>query len=412
MPAIVELQRQYTRTDPRGRAPRMTGAPEIGCNRLAVTWRPIIDMTHTELAPISLRMIRPVSEWIADPTPGRLSWFSRIAVPGLRGQVLRHAGLDAYAALRPADLRAESRTPAWQRLVDALGEFAGLNPYTRALVVFQLAQLTFCHYAIKLTGIVPPTGERGQDQYAYEAARVHARVPGAAAAALPVFEALATGPTDPLLAYHACFQGIALALRSGVDVGLAQRFERIAEGLPAPPDDWEAHLTLGRFRRALVRLRMAQRSPDAVRAEVRAAWHHQEEMEARAPGDVNTRMLADENRRDLLELEIEAARSGVETPAERIRACAAEVVRIDPRAADGRLAAADGFAAAGDLAAAAVWYARAGELGTTNGSIGWFRAAQCYDRLGDHDSAVNAMGRCLELDTTAVEPRRYLAERN
>ncbi len=411
MPVIVELQRQYTRTDPRGRAPRVTGAPEIECNRLAVTWRPIIDMTHTELAPISLRMIRPVAEWIAEPVPGRLSWFSRIAVPGLRGQVLRHAGLDAYAALRPADLPAELRTPAWQRLVDVLDEFAGLSPYTRALVVFQLAQLTFCHYAVKLTGVVRPTGERGQDQYAYEAARVHARTSGTTAV-LPVFEALATGPTDPLLAYHACFQGIALALRAGDDVGLARRFEDIAGGLPAPKDGWEAHLTLGRYRRALVRLRMAQRDQDGVREQVRASWHHQEEMEARAPGDVNTRMLADENRRDLLELEIEAARSGFETPAERIRDCAAEVIRIDPRAADARLAAADGFAAAGDLVTAARWYARAGELGTTNGSVGWYRAAQCYDRLGDHDSAVNAMGRCLELDTTAVEPRRYLAERN
>jgi hypothetical protein len=63
----------------------------------------------------------------------------------------------------------------------------------------------------------------------------------------------------------------------------------------------------------------------------------------------------------------------------------------------------------GDLAAAARWYVAAGELGTGDGAEGWYRAGQCFERLGWPDRAANAMGRCLELDTTAVEPRRYLA---
>jgi tetratricopeptide (TPR) repeat protein len=374
-------------------------------------WRPIIDMTHAEAAPIALRMIRPVSEWIGAGEPGRVSWFSRMSVPGLRRQVLRHAGLDAYDAAAPADLPAPLRTPAWQRLAAAVDGFAGLDPYTRALVVFQLAQLTLAQHAVALTGIVPPTGQEGADHYAYEVARVHARVPGLVGAALPVFEALATGP-DPLLAHHACFQGIAHALRAGADLARAGRFEAIAAGRPALTGGWEAHMTLSRYHRALVRLRTAQGRADSVRDELRNAWREQDLMDGAGPGgDADFRMLSDENRRDLLDLEIESARTVTPAPPERLREWAEQLMRLDPRAVEARLFAGDAYALAGDHATAAHWYARAGELGTSAGAMGWYRAGQCYDLIGDVDAAVNAMGRCLELDTTAVEPQRYLAER-
>jgi len=408
MPATADIRRQYTRSDPRGRFPRVSGAPGIDCNRLAAFWRPMIDMTDRHAAPISLRMIRPVSEWIAEAAPGRVSWFSRIALPGLRRQVLLHAGLESYDAVKPSDLPVALRTPAWQRLVDAVEGFADLDAHTRALVVFQLAQLTFCQYAIALTGLVPPTGEPGGDHWAYEVARVHARVPGRAAAAMPVFEALAAGD-NALLAYHACFQGIAHAVRTLGDVALAQRFAGLAERLPEVGGDWPEHMTRSRFHRALVRLRFAEGRRDEVRRELDAAWHHQDLMEAHAPDDPDVRMVTDENLRDLMELEIETSR-GIGTPADRVVEWAAGVVRLDPNAVEARLAAGDGYAVAGDWATAAHWYAHAGELGATAGANGWYRAAQCFDRLGDRDRAVDAMGRCLELDTTAVEPRRYLEE--
>ena len=144
--ARVGVRRRYTRTDPRGRFPRLTDAPELEFNRLAVFWRPIIDLVHTPLAPMRLRMIRPVVQWLADPTeaPQGLLWFSRIGVPGLRRQVLRHAGLDAYDCVRPAQLPVPLRTPAWQRLVELVARFDELDDRVRALLVFHLAQLSLC----------------------------------------------------------------------------------------------------------------------------------------------------------------------------------------------------------------------------------------------------------------------------
>jgi len=146
-----------------------------------------------------------------------------------------------------------------------------------------------------------------------------------------------------------------------------------------------------------------------MRAEMRSAWHHHEEVVAAAPDDEVARMVVVENRRILVESEVKSVfRVDEEETHHRLRAWAEELTRLDPYCVEALLVAGDGYAVAGDWATAAHWYTRAGELGTTAGANGWYRAAQCFDHLGDRDSAANAMGRCLELDTTAVEPRKYL----
>jgi hypothetical protein len=409
VPVGVELLRRYSRTDERGSCPRVSDAPEIECNRLAMFWRPIIDMTDSQRAPMRLAMIRPVVDWLADPAPGRVSWFSRIGVAGLRSQVVRHAGLAEYDCRTPADLPEHLRTPAWRQLVDILDRFGELDPYTRALVVFHLAQLSFSYYAARLTGVVPPTGEPGQDHYAYFVARVFLRIPGRAADVMPVLEALATNPHDPSLAVLAAAQGAGQSVRGLGDVRLARRFEELGRRVTTPAGGWQADLARSRFHRAVALLRVAQRDAAGMRDELEAAWRHHGWLAAAAPADEITTMVVDENRRILIESEIKSAyRADEEKTADRLRAWALELSRLDPYCVEARLVVGDGYAAAGDVATAASWYARAGELGTVDGAIGWYRAAQCYDHLGDRDGAIQAMGRCLELDTTAVEPRRYL----
>ena len=407
------IRSRYTREDPRGSFPRVSGAPAVGYNRLGVFWRPLVDLTDSRFASLRLRMIAPVSEWLARPRPERVVWFSRIGVDGLRRQVLRHAGLERYGCPRPQELPAELRTPAWERLTEALDGFGALGDHARALVVFHLAQLSFCRYATTLAGVVTPTGEPGRDQYAYQVARAHIRIPGRLAQALPVFQALAVTAADPLLALLACFQGIGHGIRGTGDLDLAMRFEEYGNavrdaGLLA--DTWHAHLVLSRFHRAVALLRLAQRQPAGLHRELRAAWRHQRQLST-GPLHPVDRMIADENQRYLLELEIEAARQDAGIPAGRLRDVAAELALIDPNCVEARLAIGDCYVTADDHQAAARWYAAAGELGTASGAVGWYRAAQCHDLIGEHVSAVNAMGHCLDLDTTAIEPRQYLTAR-
>ena len=224
MAASLQLKRRYTRSDPKGQFPRLTGLPELKYNRLGAFWRPVIDMTESEVAPTRLQMIRPVCEWLADPSPGRWSWFARIGVAGLRHQVVRHAGLDQYDCREPADMPGELRTPEWNRLVDAIDRFADLDFYVRTLVVFQLAQLSFCHFAVKLAGDLEPDGDAVHDRYVYEVARIQARCPGQAPQALSLFEGLAVKAGDPLIMLAACAQGISHAMRSGNDIQLSRTF--------------------------------------------------------------------------------------------------------------------------------------------------------------------------------------------
>ncbi|MDI6104837.1 hypothetical protein QLQ12_40250 [Actinoplanes sp. NEAU-A12] len=408
----LHLQSRYTRNQAYGRPPQVTGMPDLEQNRLGIFWRPIIDMADSPFAPMRLRLIQHISGWLAEPAAGHVSWFARIGFPEFRRQVLAHAGLTRYACRTPAGLPAELRTPQWQLLVDRLDDYDRLDDGTRALVVFHVAQLSFCEYAADLAGVVRPTGDPARDRLAYEVARVTARVPGRVRTALSVFAELATTAADRRLALAACAQGISHAIRGGDDTELAETFTTYATALHAGDlDDWHGHLVRSRYHRAVALLRLIQRRPVEMRAEVTTALYHGNLLYTDGLGGTD-RLVADENRRIILESQIKAAAraAGGETTAQLRGFCEA-LYALDPYCQNALLVIGDGYATAGQFAEAAGWYTRAGELGTAGGAYGWYRAGQCFDLLGDVGSAVNAMGRCLELDTTAVEPGAYLAAR-
>jgi hypothetical protein len=404
------IQRRYTRADSRGSYPRLTGMPDLEHNRLAMFWRPIIDMTHSELAPLRLRMVRQISEWLAQPAPRPTSWFAIIGIPELRRQVLRHAGLDQYDCTSPAGLAQELRTPQWDRLVELVEQFAELDDATRSLVVFQLAQLSFCGFAAELAGPVVVDGDPGHDRYVYEVARIAARVPGRTSWSLETFDALAKSAESPRLALAACSQGIGHSIRSGAGVEGAARFEQHGERITADgfDEDLHTHLVRSRYHRAVALLRLAQRRPEEMRAEVELAVRFSDLLYADGPTGAD-RLVADENLRIILESQIKAAARarGDESNAE-LRKFSNALYEMDPTCVEALLIVGDGYATAGDFGEAAAWYTRAGRLGTGAGAIGWFRAGQCLDLVGDRTGALHAMGHCLELDTTAVEPRAYL----
>lgn len=404
----LKLRSRYTRSDPKGLFPHLTGLPGLPLNRLGAFWRPIIDMTDSDLASSRLRTIHPIASWLEDPGAGEPLWFARINVTGLRRQVIRHSGLNAYDCREPKDLPDELRTPAWETLVRAIDRFDGLDYYVRTLVLFQLAQLSYCELGVRLAGDVEPDGDPVRDRYVYQVARVHARLPGSRPYALKLFERLATSSKDSLLALLSCFQGISHAIRKEDDLDLARRFESHGRAITEPPEDWHTFLVKSRFHRALALLRLNERRFAEMREEVTAALDFHERLRPEVSGEIDT-MVANENRRILLESQINAAiRARGDESAGQVRALCAEIIGLDPYCVLVRLAVGDGHAAIGDYADAARWYERAGELGTGAGAIGWFRAGQCHDFLGDRGAAVNAHGRCLELDLSAVEPREYL----
>jgi hypothetical protein len=408
MADTLQLKRRYSRNDPNGAFPSVTGMPELAYNRMGMFWRPLIDLTDSPVAPTRLQMFRPVSDWLADPEPGRWSWFARIGVAGLRHQVLRHTGLDEYDCRDPRDLPAELRTPEWETLVAAIERFGELDFYTRTLVVFQLAQLSFCHFAVRLAGPVAPNGDPVHDRYLYEIARIRARCPGQAPQALALLTALVAKATDPLIVLASCGQGISHAIRSGDHIELARTYEEAGAALTDLPDDWHMNLVRSRFHRALALLRLAERQFAAMRREVDEAVRFSDELFPGLPEGTNM-MVAVENRRIIIESQIKAAaRARGDESAAQVRALCAELNRIDPTCLQARLVVGDGLLAIGDYAEAARWYARAGELGTGAGAVGWYRAAQCFAHIGEPGDAVNAMGRCLELDMSAIEPRQYL----
>jgi hypothetical protein len=335
-----------------------------------------------------------------------------IGVPGLRRQVLLHAGLQHLDCTRPEDVPGEYRTPQWQSLVDLTCRYDDLDDNTRCLLVFHLAQLSLTWRVFALAGTVNPNGDPDHDRYAYEVARVHSRHPDHYDRAMPVFDALAQSTANPVLALAAAAQGVGHAIRDARDVALASKFAAqgqyiIRTGLP---DDWHSDLVRSRFHRAVALLRGIERDADQMRAELAATMQFSDEVFAANPAG-SDRLVAVENRRIAIESSIRSVMLGrsSETDAE-IRAWSTELVSLDPYCVEALIVAGDGYVAVGDYPEAAKHYCRAGHLGTVAGAIGWFRAGQCYDFLGDRATAINAMGRCLELDTSAIEPREYLDE--
>jgi tetratricopeptide (TPR) repeat protein len=405
-PPLPRLQARYSRRDPRGRIPHIAGYPDIEHNRLGVFWRPIIDITDSPYAALRLRTIIPVADCLADTTARHRSWFLRIGVPGLRRQVVFHAGLRDYDCLRPADLPASHRTTRWQSLVDLTGRFRDLEDDVRCLLVFHLAQLSLTEHVFELTGEVEPTGDPDHDRYAYEVARVPSRRPDRIRQAIRVFQRLADSAGDPLLALAACFQGIGRAMRDVGDTALAQEFADRGKSIPRLPDDWLGSLVRSRFHRAVAFLCSAQRRADLMHQELARAVGMNGHLSDEAIGPTNV-LIAAENDRYILELQLSAACA--DGNPDEVRQLCSRLRKIDPHCVEAGLVIGDALADIGELPAAAGAYARTGDLGTSAGAIGWFRAGQCYEILGDRPAAIHAMGRCLELDGAAVEPRAYLA---
>lgn len=406
----VTLGPDYTRSDRRAPLPAGSGPPDLALNRLARFWRPIIDLAPAPEAPVRLRTIPVVSGLLAAPGPAAWPWFSMIGVPGLRHQVLRHAGLDEHDCREPSALPEERRSPAWRTLVAAVERFPELELPRKALLVFHLAQLSYPHTALTLAGDLRPTGEPEHDRYLYEVARVRARMPGGAGVALEVYRAMAAAPrTEPLLALAACFQGIGQSVRGASAEGRAfeRRGREVLRGLAggSRPDDWHVRLVEGRFHRAVAVLRRSEGDPAGMREALRRAWACQQPLDAEAAGAVDA-LVALESRRSLLETQLHAAVLGRDGGA--VRHWCRELLRLDPTCVEARSAAGDGYAAVGDLGEAAHWYEQAGGLGTGAGATAWYRAARCHEALGDRAAAAHAMALCLELDNAAVEPRRWL----
>lgn len=404
---MFQIQPTYTRDDPRGRLPYLTGLPHLDRNRLAFFWRPLIDLADSEVASVRLRMIAPMSEWLADLQTDRWPSFSLIGVPGLRHQVLRHAGLHRYVSHTPTDLPGELRTPGWQRLVEVIAGFSKHHYSAQALILFHLAQLSYVRYALGLAGDVTPNGVPDHDQFVYHVARLHARHPGHASRALRLFGELIAFSRDPVFTLDCAFQGIGHAINAG-NLDLAHRFEEHIDQRSIKPEGWYGCLLRSRVLRALGMLRKAEGQTATALREIDGSLDVANQLAADSgPSGSVERLLALENIRRILEVRIQLA---VATGSQEVIDFCERLGRTDPYCVDARLVIGDGYAAIVDYRGAAAWYARAGELGTASGAIGWFRAAQCHHALGERGQAVHAMGRCLELDASAVEPRAYIAE--
>ena len=407
------MLRRYSRLDSRGAFPARPDQSDLAASRLTAFWRPLVDGTDSVFAARRLRAIPVVNALLTVADEETWPWLSMIGVPGLRTQVLRHAGLDYLGCRSPERLPERYWTVEWSRLVEAMSQFSRIATPLRAVVIFQLAQLSFCDRAVQLAASVDSAGsgramgDPMQTRYAYEMARIAARFPHRAPQVLPVFADLATRATNPELRLASCFQGIGHCLRDTQDLDRASAFESIGRAvLSQMPQSWHANLVCSRYCRAVAMLHQQRSDSTEAWTQLAEAERYALALQGTA-ADPQETYAAAENFRYLLELRIQLAIDDHDHST--LRGALRALSEHEPNCVEARLLMGDGHLALGEHQAAAHWFELAGELGTGAGAIGWFRAGQCHDALGNHGDAVNAMGRCLELDSSAVEPRQYLS---
>lgn len=346
------------------------GVPELECNRLALVWRPIIDLSGGEFAPMRLRFVAPVADWIADPRPERRLWFSRIGVPGLRSQVVRHAGLRDWDCRTPEQLSRQLWTPRWERLVESVQRFGELDDTLRALVVFQLGQLSFAQHAADLAAGAMPDGNPNHDWYVLTAARVAARLPGRVGSSISVLEQIALGASDPVLSLTACFQALGYLRRAGAEPDeRTKRLERRARDVTIHDDDIRS-LLWSRLHRAFALQHLADGDVRAGRAELAAAWACHEQLGVRTDGDIDRCVVA-ENESFLLECQLTGELADSDSRDERaVRAVCARLLAADPHNVDVHLAVGDAYVCVGALDDAVSRYLAAGQFATAGGALG------------------------------------------
>jgi tetratricopeptide (TPR) repeat protein len=236
---------------------------------------------------------------------------------------------------------------------------------------------------------------------------VTARHPGYVGRALPVLEALASSASDPVLGLSACLQGISRAVRRSSQHSLASFFEERGR-LLSLPDDWHSALVRSRFHRSLALFRLRQGRTDDACWELKQASAFDDELRD-PPREGCDALVITENHRIVVETKVKAIGLGIQADErDDIPTLAEELYRLDPTDVETLVDIGDGHASIAEYERAARWYQRAGQLETVTGATAWYRAGQCYARLGRRDEAVNAMAHCLDLDRSAIEPREYL----
>ncbi|HEY1213787.1 MAG TPA: hypothetical protein VGE93_09180 [Bryobacteraceae bacterium] len=383
-------------------------------NLVAHYWRPLVDLTSNPDVSHKLKMTMLSNKRLGDED-SLIPWMSRLGVAGLRNQVLRDSGLDAYKAPLVVDLQDRLRTPGWDHLIDLMSQKDKLSQGQRAAVAHHLAQLSYCDIAVKWTGRITAADGEGAPLLASTVARAMARLPDKLDDALTIFQAISSANSIPKeVRVLASTQFVALSARRKNNVGMSEPIERNVRAMcGADPENLQGsfilNIALSRFYRAAALASLLRSGILAAQDDLGTSRLFHSQASKLVPDDVVAREILAENDRILIETDLKlGCREPAAYDSTDLRSLIDTLNRIDPNCIDVRLLCGDGYVAVGDTEAAAVSYARAGELATRDGAVGWFRAAQCLDVLGQTERAAVAMAHCLSLDPFADEAITYL----
>jgi tetratricopeptide (TPR) repeat protein len=371
----------------------------------ATLLQPYLDLSPAEEGPLHARLLlrrydalvqRELAPWPAHQSGA------------FRHRMLYELRLPHYEVVAPADLAVELRTRPWQRLVDEVEAFTGLDWTGRFLVVDLLQGLGLYDCVLALTGdldVDPLSAQRAAVMLWIRRGEARLRLTRSPQASADLRALLAAVAAAPCI-HPRTRLGAALTLLVGcararpADVAGVRRWRRMAQALVRvlhPDDDWVDAIYLSSYWRAASYLPFLLGDPLGVRTELDRAERLARAVPANTP---TAAVVRDQTLHPLLETKTKVALwAGDLDEALRL---AKELVQLDPYDPKVVLELGDVHLQRGDLEAALASYREAARLGPPYTAMAWHAVGRCRELLGDPIGALEAYLVTLDVDPVSI----------
>ncbi|QMU73405.1 hypothetical protein [Streptacidiphilus sp. P02-A3a] len=380
-------------------------ATVLDVESLQRNWRAWFELAAAGSGPLCAASTPLLLDLLRDEsTQQPLPYCSLVIAADARSRLARQARQDAYLGATPRQVADATGLEGWAFLAAQLDAWADQGPARQAVLVRLLTQLGFYGVAVGLAGAAASYGDTAGEYLAYESARALRQHRRSSAAVLTDFARLAEQASNVSVRVHACTQLISVLLRDRT--GEHRDRDWAAYGTALLPEleqaePWLRALTSSRFWRAAAFQRIGARDTEGARTAIESAYEADDEL-GHAATTAQQRHAAQENRRLLLDVTVKAG--GRLFPAERTRAAAEELLRLDGNEPSARFHVAALAEQEGDPRRAAAEFERGAQAGTLRGAAAAYRAFLCHERLGDREAAARAARLLLELDPAAHQP--------
>lgn len=382
-----------------------------------ITWmyRPYLDLGQFHAGPLHVRGVKlAYDNLINEPAEVNQPQTQTVLFPTFRDMLVQEVALPQYKVENPLQLASDLRTESWQQLCDYLENFSVLHPLTQFRVAQLLSKLCFYQCVLDYVPMITPE-KIAQDEtfalLAYTRAQASSllRVNSTSPHNKSEFEIIASiAPPSTVVRIDATYQMAMLSVQNAKDDldTLAHWVETFHQEIQAAksdfPEDWYQQL-MSRYHCTAAFLPYILGDKQGAFEEMALAEFYAELM----PRTTKLQhIIANEILRAAYESTTKTAlwAGDLDIAEERIN----RVIQIDPFDSRSYLELGKILVARQQIPAAIKAYTTATSLGPPATKVAQFMLGQCYETLGELESACHSYLSTLKMDNNHIKAAERL----